>query len=96
MIPICCCSRYYIKDFYFQTLDDISDVTKLHSFDLLIIFVLYDTIPPRRKTIESIFRNKIRKGLPSDVLLQKIFKDHNSVSIFDIEYFLLLLYKVID
>lgn len=55
------------------------DVHSVRTFDFLLLLVLYDAAPSRRRPIESIFRNKIRLGLFSDLMLEKTVTNHGVV-----------------
>jgi len=45
--------------------------------DLFMLLILHDT--PRRKAVESLFRNKIRAGCFTDAYLTQVFSIHSQV-----------------
>lgn len=62
-----------------QVVHDVYDVGSAKPIDLLVLLILYDTIPSQRHHIESIIRNKIRTGVFTDGVLGKIFANHVDV-----------------
>ncbi|XP_071548151.1 Fanconi anemia group D2 protein-like isoform X1 [Panulirus ornatus] len=64
---------------WLKAIQDVYDVASVKPLDLLILLILHDAAPSQRRPIESIFRNKIRTGLFSDTILEKIFTNHGTV-----------------
>lgn len=74
-----------------QVIQDVYDLASARPIDLLLLLILYDAIPTQRHPIESIIRNKIRKGLFTDGVLGKIFTNHVDVCLCS-TYFMLMIY----
>ncbi|KAK7071509.1 hypothetical protein SK128_027158, partial [Halocaridina rubra] len=68
----------FLANSWLKAIQDVVDVTSLRPFDFIVLVVLYDVLPYRRRPIESIIRNKIRMGLFSDAVVEKIFANHQT------------------
>ena len=68
-------SEVQISDAWFNAIDKgtLQPDQKLKSLDLLILFQLYD-LPNKRKSVESLFKNKIRSGKVTEELVRNCFK----------------------
>ncbi|XP_069186232.1 Fanconi anemia group D2 protein isoform X2 [Procambarus clarkii] len=67
----------YLSTAWLKVIND--DAASVGSLDVLILLILYDSVPSQRRHIESIFRNKIRTCLFSDTMLEKTFTNHSSI-----------------
>ncbi|XP_072026579.1 Fanconi anemia group D2 protein-like [Amphiura filiformis] len=53
------------------------DSTKDHkALDIIVLIIIHYAAPDRKKSVESVFRNKIRMGHLSEILLQATFSSH--------------------
>ena len=68
-------SEVQISDAWFNAIDKgtLQPDQKLKSLDLLILFQLYD-LPNKKKSVESLFKNKIRSGKVTEELVRNCFK----------------------
>ncbi|XP_025107563.1 Fanconi anemia group D2 protein-like [Pomacea canaliculata] len=64
-----------VADAWLKMIDSLKE--KLNILDLVVILLLHQT--SRRKSVESLVRNKIRSGDMSEPLLQKAFSDHSQM-----------------
>ncbi|XP_037793800.1 LOW QUALITY PROTEIN: Fanconi anemia group D2 protein-like [Penaeus monodon] len=69
----------FLTNAWLKAVQDVDDVHSVRTFDFLLLLVLYDAAPSRRRPIESIFRNKIRLGLFSQLMLEKTVTNHGVV-----------------
>ena len=78
-------SEVQISDAWFNAIDKgtLQPDQKLKSLDLLILFQLYD-LPNKRKSVESLFKNKIRSGKVTEELVRNCFKVCKYLSIYDL------------
>ena len=62
---------------YWQTIEGVRSATDHRAIDLLVLLILHST--SHKKVVESLFRNKIRAGHFTEVLLQATFSSHSQV-----------------
>lgn len=61
----------------FQAIESVKQPGNHKVIDLFILLILHGT--PRRKAVESLFRNKIRAGCFTDAYLKQVFSIHSQV-----------------
>ena len=64
--------------FLSQAIDAVSEPQDHNPMDVFVLFVLY-SLPTRRKSIETMFANKIKSGSFSEDLMAKVFGVHAGV-----------------
>lgn len=69
----------YLINAWLKAINDVEEVKMFRPLDFLLLIVLYDAIPAKRKNIESIVRNKIRAGLFTNAMLEQTFECHPTV-----------------
>lgn len=66
--------------FLSQAINDANDPDNFHSFDFLVLVLIYQVVPARRSGIKSLLKNVVRLGLSAEELLSKVFDNHFAVS----------------
>jgi hypothetical protein len=73
-IRVAMTSESKIGDGWLRAIDN----ADLKPLDLLVLLQLYN-LPNKKKSVESLIKNKIRTGQLTEELLKKCFKNHGSV-----------------
>ncbi|KAK2186157.1 hypothetical protein NP493_212g05054 [Ridgeia piscesae] len=66
-----------VAEAWLKTIEGVRSATDHRAIDLLVLLILHST--SHKKVVESLFRNKIRAGHFTEVLLQATFSSHSQV-----------------
>ncbi|KAL4226050.1 Fanconi anemia group D2 protein [Mactra antiquata] len=67
----------YVGDAMIKAIESVKQASDHKVIDLFILLILHGT--PRKKAVESLFRNKIRAGCFTEAYLKPIYKVHSQV-----------------
>ncbi|KAF2367869.1 Fanconi anaemia protein FANCD2 [Trinorchestia longiramus] len=70
--------KKYLVNAWLKAIDDVEYI-KVRTEDLLVLVVVHDAVPARRRVVHSVLRNKIRTGLVYDVLLHSALANNSAV-----------------
>ncbi|CAL4104392.1 unnamed protein product, partial [Meganyctiphanes norvegica] len=69
----------FLINAWLKAINDVEEVKMNRPLDFLLLIVMHDAVPAKRRPIESILRNKIRFGLFTSALLEQTFECHPTV-----------------